>query len=94
MKRRALKGAVRSQLARGLAAGELGDLETHQDAERWLQLVGEEVATGRLGHQEGRTIVSAVREWVKAHTDGALAQELEKLRDQLEEVKKRKLTAD
>ena len=48
------------------------------------------VATGRLGHQEGRTIVSACREWSKAHTDGQVAREVERLREQLDEVKKRK----
>lgn len=93
MKRRALKGAIKAQLAKGLKPRELGPLKSHADAERWLRIVGEAVATGRLGHQEGRTTVSAVREWVKAHTDGAMAQQLEALREQLEEVKKRKLTA-
>jgi hypothetical protein len=52
MRRRALKGAIASRQGKGLAPGELGPLENHADAKRWLCLIGEAVVTGRLSNRD------------------------------------------
>ena len=67
MKRRALRGAIASQRGRGLAQGEVGPLETHSDAKRWLRLIGEAVITGRLSNRDAQAGVKAVEAWLKAH---------------------------
>ena len=77
---------------KGLDPGELGPLETPQDAARWLEAVGRTVSTGRLTHHQGRTIAATVREWLRAWDSGQVAEDLDKLRQQVAELKgKRKL---
>lgn len=77
---------------RGLSSGELGPLESPQDAARWLEVVGRAASTGKLTHQQGRTIATTVREWLRAWDSGQVAEELERLRQQVTELKgKRKL---
>lgn len=67
----------------GLDADELPPLDGPRAAEHWLEVTGRAVATGRLGHREGRTIVSAVKEWLSAHDAGRVSQRLEALMDAL-----------
>ncbi len=87
MRRRALKGAIASRRAKGLAPDELPALDSPQAAERWLEEVGRAVSTGRLGHQEGRAIVGAVQQWLKAHEAGHVAERLEELAGRLDELR-------
>ena len=79
--------AMAKRLRGGLAAAEFGTLTTPKDAERWLEVVGRAVATGRLGHAEGRTVVSGVREWLRAHEAGHVAERLEELAGRLEQLR-------
>ena len=53
---RKLKGAA------GLDPDELPSLRTPQDAEAWLETVGQAVATGKLANRDGQVVVQAVRE--------------------------------
>ena len=89
MKRRALRGAIASQRGRGLASGELGQLETHSDAKRWLRLIGEAVVTGRLSNRDAQAGVKAVEAWLKAHSEGAVARDVAELREALDALRKR-----
>lgn len=72
----------------GLTDEDLPRLDSPQAAERWLEAVGRAVATGRLGHNEGRTVVKAVREFLRAHEAGAVSERLESLLDALAEWRK------
>lgn len=67
----------------GLEEDELPALESPRAAERWLEAVGRAVATGRLGHNEGRTVVRAVREFLRAHEAGEVTERLDALMDAL-----------
>lgn len=67
----------------GLEEDELPPLDSPQAAERWLEAVGRAVATGRLSQGAGRTVVSSVRAWLKAHESGHVSERLEKLMDAL-----------
>ena len=58
---------------------ELPPLRTPQDVEQWLEVIGRAVATGRLSHNQGRTIATTVREWLKAHEAGKVSQKIEEL---------------
>lgn len=69
----------------GLQEEELPPLDSPQAAARWLEVVARAVATGRLGHHEGRTVVRAVREFLRAHDAGRLSERLDNLMDALAE---------
>ena len=62
-----------------LAETDLPPLRTPVDAEQWLEVVGRAVATGRLSHNQGRTIATTVREWLKAHEAGKVSRKIEDL---------------
>lgn len=49
----------------GVSAEELGPLENHQEARRWLGVIGEAVTTGRLSHNAAKAAVQAVKAWAK-----------------------------
>lgn len=89
MRRRALRGAIASRRARGLAPGELGALESHSDAKRWLRLIGEAVVTGRLSNRDAQAGVKAVEAWLKAHGEGVVAKDVAELREALDAFRKR-----
>lgn len=72
---------------KGLAEEELPELRTPHDAAARLDLIARAVGTSRLGHNEGRTMVSAVQQWLKAHEAGALEDKVQELRRQLREAK-------
>lgn len=85
------KRAAESQKGYGLESDELPPLTTPQDAGTWLEQIGRAVATGRLGHHEGTAITRTVREWLRAFDAGAVADEVERLRQQVAELKGKKL---
>ncbi len=94
MRDRGRKGAEATRAkwrGKGLRDEELPELCTPQDAEAWLEMLGRAVATGRLGHHEGRTVVSAVQQWLRAHEAGAVSERVERLRRQLDELRTDKL---
>jgi hypothetical protein len=75
--------------AKGLRAGELPPLRTPQDAEVWLETIGRTVAEGRLRNQDADAATRAVREWLKAHEAGKVAERVEELQEQVAALKKR-----
>lgn len=64
---------------------ELPPLESPQAAERWCDIVGRAVVTGRLTHNQGKAALRAVREWRESHETGAVTDRLEELMDALSE---------
>ena len=83
------KGAKASRRGTGLAPGELGGLESHSDAKRWLRLIGEAVVTGRLSNRDAQAGVKAVEAWLKAHGEGVVAKDVAELREALDAFRKR-----
>jgi hypothetical protein len=66
------KGGVASAKARrrpGLDPKELGPLESHQDAKRWLRIIGEGVLTCHLDKGDAQAGIRAVEAWLKAEAD-------------------------
>src|SRR5690349_16856708 len=49
-----------------LDPGELGPLESPEDATRWARTIGEAVATGRLSASAGQTVTRVLAEWTRA----------------------------
>lgn len=88
MRRRALKGAKATREAwkrPGLSEGELGALETLQDAQRWLRVIGSAVATGRLDKGDAQAATRAVEVWIRA-SDSLTEGEIAALHEKLEAV--------
>lgn len=69
----------------GLDPDELPPLENAQAAETWCDVVGRAVVTGRIGHNEGKAALRAVREWRESHEAGQVSERLENLMDALAE---------
>lgn len=76
---------ARKHRGRGLDEDELPELHTPQDAARFLEAVVRAVATGKLGHNEGKAVVRGIREWLRAHEAGAVTDRLDALLDALAE---------
>lgn len=88
-KEASLRGAVKTNKGKrgapGLENAELPPLDSPEAAERWLEVVARGVATKRLGSSEGRTVVQAVREFLRAHEAGRMSARLEALTEALSE---------
>ncbi len=77
--------------AHGLEPGELPELRTPHDAQRALDIVAHAAAEGRLPQRQADATTRAVREWLRAHEAGAVADQVEELRRKLSELKGDKL---
>ncbi len=73
--------------AHGLEPGELPELGTPHDAQRALDIVAHAAAEGRLPQRQADATTRAVREWLRAHEAGAVADQVEELRRKLSELK-------
>lgn len=82
------QATARRLKGKALDEEELPPLDSPQAAERWLEAVGRAVATGKLGHNEGRTVVKAVREFLRAHDAGQVSERLDRIMDALAEWRK------
>lgn len=69
----------------GLDPDDLPPLNTPDNAETWLEVTARAVSTGKIGHNEGRTVVRAVREWVRVRDAGKLTERVDELMDALAE---------
>jgi hypothetical protein len=87
--RRGAEATHRRFKGKGLGSNELGPLENHGDAKRWLRLIGEAVVTGRLSNRDAQAGVKAVEAWLKAHSEGAVAKDVAELREALDALRKR-----
>ena len=67
----------------------LPPLLTPADAEVWLETIGRGVATGTLSANKGATAASCVRAWLSAHEQGKVTEQVEDLRQKVEELKAR-----
>jgi len=75
----------------GLEPGELPQLVTPHDAQTALDIVAHAAAEGRLPQRQADATTRAVREWLRAHEAGAVADQVEELRRKLSELKGDKL---
>lgn len=82
------EATARRLKGKGLSEDEIPPLRRPHDAQRLLEVVIRAVATGRLGHNEGRTIVRGVREFLRAHEKGQVSERLDDLLDALAEWRK------
>lgn len=69
----------------GLDAEELPPLESPQAAETWCDVVGRACVTGRIGHNEAKAALRAVREWRESHEAGRVSERLDDLTEALAE---------
>lgn len=79
----AVKAKAREE--RGLEDAELPPLDSHASAERWADVVGRAVASGRLDASAGNVMMRCVREWREARSDGAVSDQLDALTSALNE---------
>jgi len=75
----------------GLEPGELPQLQTPHDAQEALDVVAHAAAEGRLPQRQADATTRAVREWLRAHEAGVVADQVEELRRKLSELKGDKL---
>ncbi len=52
-----------------------------------MRIIGRAVAEGRLRSRDGDATTRAVREWLRAHEAGAVADQVEELRRKVAELK-------
>jgi len=84
MQRRGLMGALASRRSHGLDPDELEELETHEDAKRRLDLIGQAVLTGRLRDGQANAAVRSVEAWLRAEGERLTVAVVEDLRRQVE----------
>ncbi len=77
----------------GIDPDTLPHLTSPQVAEVWLDRIARAVVSGELAHREAQAAVRAVEAFLKAHSEGKVARDLEELRGQLETLRKRGLKA-
>lgn len=83
------KGGYASGTGRGgLDRDELPPLDSHDAAETWCDAVGRAVVVGRIGHNEAKAALRAVREWRESRDQGAMSERLDALTDALAEWKR------
>ena len=87
--RRGAEVTARKFKGKGLTPDQLGPLETHSDAKRWLRLIGEAVITGKLPNRDAQAGVKAVEAWLKAHGESVVAKDVAELREALDALRKR-----
>lgn len=85
MSRRGTRGAYASHKG-GLKDQELPKLEDHEDAKRWLELIGRAVATKRLSDRRAQAAIRAVEAWMKAEAEQLGAEAIEGLQERLSEL--------
>jgi hypothetical protein len=61
--------AAKARARKGLDKDALGPLESHEDAKRWLRLIGEAVVTQVLDKGDAQAGIRAVEAWLKAEAD-------------------------
>ncbi len=71
----------------GLEDEELPPLDCPHAAAAWLEIVGRAVATGRLSNRDADAVTRAVKEWLRAHEAGDVADQVNTLKAQLVEIK-------
>jgi membrane-bound ClpP family serine protease len=81
------KGAEVSTRLKQKATG-LPPLDSPKAAATWLEAIGRAVACGRLANRDAVAATKAVREWLRAHEAGALAEQVTELGRKVEELKK------
>lgn len=69
----------------GLQEEDLPPLESADAAEVWCDQVGRAVVVGRIGHNEAKAALRAVREWRESHDAGKVSERLNRLTDALAE---------
>jgi len=89
--RKGAEAMRRKWMAKGLEPGELPELRTPHDAQRALDIVAHAAAEGRLPQRQADATTRAIREWLRAHEAGAVADQVEELRRKLSELKSDKL---
>jgi len=71
----------------GLEPGELPELRTPHDAQEALDIVAHAAAEGRLPQRQADATTRAVREWLRAYDVGTVADRLEQLQANVEQLK-------
>ncbi len=72
---------------KGLDLDELPPLETHEDAERRLDLISQAVLAGRLSKGDAMAGTKAIDSWLKARGDRLAAQVVDQLRAEVDRIK-------
>lgn len=85
--RRGGEATARRFKSTGMDADDLPPLTSPEVAEIWLERIARCVATGGLPHQDARAATAAIQQWLKAHEVGKLADRLDRIKAQLEQVK-------
>lgn len=86
--RKGAEAKNRKDRAPGLDSEDLPPLDSPQAAAKWCEVAGRAVATGRLGHHEAKAVVRAVREFLRSHDAGEIADRVEELRSQVTALKR------
>lgn len=89
--RKGAKATAKKLQRDGLEDHELPPLDTPQAAERWIEVVGRAVATGRMSHNEGRTLARLVREWLRTREAGEMADRVDELQEKVAKLKRGEL---
>lgn len=82
------KATARRLKGKALDEDELPPLVDADAAETWCDVVGRAVVTGRIGHNQGKAALRAVREWRESHEAGKVSEKLDSLTDALAEWKR------
>jgi hypothetical protein len=70
-----------------LDAKTLGPLQTHEDAKRWLMLIGQGVLCGQLRDRDATAGIRAVSEWLKAEGERLTTMVVTELQAEVDRLK-------
>lgn len=90
MSERGKKGGrarAKKDAAPGLDPDDLPPLDSPHAAERWCEVIGRAVTTGKLAHREAQAAIKAVREFLRSHEAGAVSDRVEELQEKVSRLK-------
>ncbi|MGH7564036.1 MAG: hypothetical protein ACREK5_06405 [Gemmatimonadota bacterium] len=87
MRRHGANATNAQRRVQGLDPSELGELESIDDAKRWLRVVAAAASSGRMSCSQAEVAIRAVRAWLMA-TKAVTDEQIAELKLQVEEVQK------
>ncbi len=75
------------QAIRGLEPEDLGPLDTHEDAKRWLEVIGKAVLSNTIDSKAAHAGARAVETWLKAEGERVTMTVVEDLKAEIDRLK-------
>lgn len=82
------RAKAKKDRAPGLDPEDLPPLDGPRAAEKWCEIIGRAVTTGKLAHREAQAAIKAVREWLRSHEAGEVEERVDDLQEKVAKLKR------